>query len=537
MVFIRRVSFDCYSPQQIPQAPHFNSTESYLPRTPFSPNHRKKQPERAVLKEYEQGHNQTLQGRPRRQYNKLSDSELLQLDSQFSAGKSPQIDGYRQIDSARLPSVPISSCDHSTINRFTKIKSAQKEYPTKPIITRNSISHVYKHPHHSKAISNVNASNNSDSNNNNNNNNKNKLYLILLSDFAASIDALDYYHSNHFKAGDTLIIASSLSSRAVGTDNNAKLQTFIKKFEDFIIEYIGNVNLRIVFEFFKSPNFLNDLLTLYAPSMVIIGTDKKYTRSTSFSTSARKFIPLIYAGLEELPDSKEKLMSNKDESKHQDQASDSSTTIVFREPFKNTTNNQTLPVIQIQEPKDVCFPHDVNQMFHNLSPSTDPKPKADRRGSTYSTSSSLGRYTSTSSFSYGSAIETDSDEDDDNIDNNETKFEIANQNGAIDTDENNNNDIKLSKNKNTLMAPQIKNYRSAGSIGSTNSMLSKQDKERLQLFEKYERRLSNVKVGDDVPRSLKNKKKSIDKDKNIKEGKAKEKEKESGFFKKVFGKW
>lgn len=496
--FQRRVSFDCYDPDLIPPQKSDQRVQ-IVPNTPYKPNHRSKSPFPPVIKSSHNDKsnpsniNQSLHPTTRRAYHQMSDQELLQMDSQFQLPKIPDLDSFRNTPNERLQNAAIPSGDQTSLTTFKSVKRKSyklTDYPTKPIISRNSISLIFTHPDF----------------NNDSTIPTGKTYLALLSPKATSICALDYYQKSLAKPGDTIVIAFSLSSFLIGDKASPELRTFLKDFTNYVLGYLPiDKPIKIIFEIFKTGSFLNDLLSLYCPSIVIIGTNRKFSRSTSFSFSQRKFIPLVYAGLEEI---------NRNGNSCSTESTNDSCTVKFKDSFNNdmcAKNNKTTTTngdddnqnfdpksvtgiqIKIEETPNVNFANEIVQLFSNLNLAPDPKPsskKMTRRGSMHSVASSISGGMSGSAIESEDDVEYD-DDDGDNDDDGTTPYSqtISNKtSGNVLTTTGG----ALKKTSSYGSGEQVRKWKSGGSSGSSIGLMSKEDRDRMALFEQHQKAISNV---------------------------------------------
>lgn len=221
----------------------------------------------------------------------MSDSELLALDSQFNVRAVDIQKSYGFAVGPRLSSSSITNSDKDTLDSgsFKNLSpnAILNEYPTKPIITKNSICFNFKHADLK----------NSDLND--------KFYLILLSSKSYSLSSLDYYINKISSRGDTVVICCSLSTSILGNDKNAMLDEFIESFTNLILSHVENSPhlahpINITFEFFKSGAFFAEVFNLYQPSLIIVGTNNAKTKSTSMTTANRKLLSVVYVGNDQI---------------------------------------------------------------------------------------------------------------------------------------------------------------------------------------------------------------------------------------------
>ncbi|TID31013.1 hypothetical protein CANINC_000374 [Pichia inconspicua] len=399
----------------------------------------------------------------KKSYQDLSDSELLALDSQYNFKSVDIQKSYGFAPTSRLPYTTISDCDKITLNRgenhnFKNLSpnAILKEYPTKPIITKNSICINFKH------------------NNLLNNESNNKFHLILLSKKSASLASLNYYMNKISSKGDTIVICCSLSTSILGNEKSKQLEEFITNFTQTILSYLqkNKYPINITFEFFKSYSYIDQVLELYQPSLIIVGTNNDSTKSTSLTTSEKKLISLVYVGNDQLNESiitshRQSEISFKLPNRPSNIKSpnSSSTDIAIADTDDDEDNNNSSPLSK-QKTNDTI----VSSLFDNLNDTP--------------ALNSLSTSTDTLTGRRKSFLDEEID--------------------PLTYD-------SLSK----LQLPPLIRNRSSGNAAADNQL-----KDRQQLFEKYNRRLSQV---------------NVDPKKSTPAGQA-EKPKKSGFFSKLFSK-
>lgn len=479
--FHRRVSFDCYDPDQIPPQKTDQSVQ-IIPNTPFQPNHRRLSPPSPVIKAVPNDNSidQPLHAQTRRAYHQMSDQELLEMDLQFQMPRAPNLDSYRNTGGDRLQNAPLASGDQTSLTTFKSVKRNTYKltgYPTKPLITRNSMSLMFTHPQF------------------NNHSLGGKCYLLLLSNNVTSVCALDYYKKSLAKPGDTIVIAFSLSSVSIGDKASPELRAVLKDLTNYVLGYLPiEQPIKIVFEVFKTGSFLSDLMALYVPSLVIVGTHRKFSRSTSFAFGQRKFVPLVYAGLEEIcrDGGQSSVCSNSDTVTFKDSFKSNSTSVPKNDADvdpKSTTG--TGIQIKVDEtPNASYFSNETIKLFANLNPAPNPKPTAknmDRRGSMHSVSSSVS---STTGVFSSSAIDSD-EETDESPHSQFLSKKSSSSSGSVLLASTTCPQKNTATNAN---GDQMRRWKSAGS-GSSAGILSKEERDRLALFEKHQKAISGVNTG------------------------------------------
>lgn len=315
--FRRRVSFDHYDPNPHEKHPPLNCKEQLSPTIkPILKNDLPAQPRstkdstlsintignfslpgspQAQKSSFSSNnaadHNSLQSSEPSRvhksPYGGLSDSELLELDSQFNNRTIDFQKSYGFSPTSRLQTNSISNRNKNLIDTHFRNLSPNailKEYPTKPILTKNSFCFNYTH---SKLA---------------NNDFSDRFYIVLLSNKSASLSSIDYFLNHIASKGDTLVICCSLSTSILGNDKTEQLESFIEDFTDLILSHIGANDkigekpISVTFEFFKSFSYMDEVLNLYQPSVVIVGTANEQTKSTSMTTPERKFISVVLVG-------------------------------------------------------------------------------------------------------------------------------------------------------------------------------------------------------------------------------------------------
>ncbi|ODV84281.1 hypothetical protein CANARDRAFT_184653, partial [[Candida] arabinofermentans NRRL YB-2248] len=199
----------------------------------------------------------------------MTDEEILQLDSQF-ATKAVDVDQFKFENEFSV--LPISQSSSKLLRRITQNAKNKTGYPTKPIIRTNSVCLSYKHELFSSDL------------------NNNKYYFILLQHRMCSLGSIDYYLDKQCKDGDNVIICCSIND-----DND--IEEFANQYTDILLMRLWkqnpNLKIQVTFELFKNINYLEELINLYNPSMILVGSDFKQRRSSSV-LSRKAFIPIVY---------------------------------------------------------------------------------------------------------------------------------------------------------------------------------------------------------------------------------------------------
>lgn len=498
-MFKRRVSFDCYEPETVPPQ-RTDFSVQVIPNTPFQPAHRSAQPLSPVLRpgDCDQAADQGPQpGAGRRAYHQMTDEELLRLDNQFGKTRAPDIDTFRTSAVTCAPSP-------TSLTTFKSVKGPQyniKSYPTKNPIARSSFTLCFSNAQPSDLDA-------------------GKPYLILLGDSPSSICAVEYYKKSLAKSGDTIVVACSFSSVSFGEQSPEELKSFTHNFTKFVLENLDiEQSIKVVFEFFKTPSFLQDVMNLYVPQAVIVGTNRKFSRSTSFESGQRKFVSLVYAGLEEfyrnVPHGGNELKPSYSLNQSPSSPTEELAAVDLDPKASSSTGiqikiDESAPTLNISN----MFDKATIALFRHLNVVADPKPglRADRRGSMHSFSSSL----SGGNMS-GSAVFSDDEdvEDEDNGDERDDYDMNYNYSNRLDSDRKrhssssniNNTPVMqaygLSKGSSSLGGGEIRKWKSGSSSTGSNSIsgvLSKEERDRLALFEQHQKAISNVNTKS-VPRS------------------------------------
>jgi hypothetical protein len=217
----------------------------------------------------------------------MSDNELLALDAQFNVRSVDIQKSYGFDVTPRLSTSAISNSDKDSMSfgsgpgdfRNLSRNLMLHEYPTKPIIRKNSICVNFKHA----SLSNTDLND--------------KFYLIVLTNKSSSLSCFNYYLEKIASKGDTIVISCSLSTSILGNDKNDALDSFIDEFTSHILNHLTTSKpINITFEFFKSFSYINEVMNLYQPSLILIGSDTEITKSTSITTPTRKLVSVVYVG-------------------------------------------------------------------------------------------------------------------------------------------------------------------------------------------------------------------------------------------------
>lgn len=210
----------------------------------------------------------------------MTDKEIMLLDKQFSQKSVDVEKSYRFDSDPRLSPLNNSAAARSggfSSKAFSLLKMS--DYPTKPIIKKNSICLNFKHAKYSQHL------------------NNNKFYLILISKYKSSLAAINFYLENYSKNGDNIVICASISN----VFDPSKLQGCILDLVDLIlakiVAYDANLAIQINFEFFRNINYMSETLNLYQPSLIIVGSRLQKSKYTSIATSTKNFVPLVYVGV------------------------------------------------------------------------------------------------------------------------------------------------------------------------------------------------------------------------------------------------
>lgn len=476
----------------------------------------------------------------KKSYSEMSDSELLALDTQFNVRSVDIQKSYGFNVADRLPSSSLFNSDKDPLTNHSPQKNINtnfknlspnailKEYPTKPLITKNSICYNFKHADLK----------NSDLNG--------KFYLILLSNKSSCLSSLNYYLNRRLNKGDTLVICCSLSTSILGNDKSDQLDDFINSFTNLILNYLelhsSNFNknpINITFEFFKSFSYFNEVLNLYQPALIIVGTNNSSTKSSSITTPEKKFISVVSAGKDEVinhiptSDSDKNGNENKfDQAKENgdDREIRSKPQIVFNLPFKQDKKEEVknsksfdIPPIFVNSKSYSSDSIDSAKLSKTKTNDTTMSSLFDNLNDTPAlelTNSNASSISNNSNKLAASTFEI-------TVDNNrrrrsmldvltsETKSSLtrkshsdscnsninANNNvNESDDDTDNDNDTAIDffssqalKSSSSPLQPVIRSRNSAGSADSVKP-LTGHAKEKQDLFEKYQRRLSAVDV-------------------------------------------
>ncbi|VEU23882.1 DEKNAAC105008 [Brettanomyces naardenensis] len=207
----------------------------------------------------------------------MTDQEILLLDSQFSKKQIDVEKNYRFDSDPRLSPVsnPAAARKGST-NGFKFLNMT--DYPTKPIIKKNSICLNFRHSKYTQEL------------------NSNKFYLILISKYKSSLTAIDFYLENYSKNGDNLVICASISNVFKEDILEDCILQLVELILDKFVKYNKDLAVQINFEFFRNINYMSETLNLYQPSLIIVGSRESKNKYTSIATSTKNFVPLVYVG-------------------------------------------------------------------------------------------------------------------------------------------------------------------------------------------------------------------------------------------------
>jgi hypothetical protein len=438
-------------------------------------------------------------------YSEMSDSELLALDAQFNIRSVDFQKSYGFNVAPRLSTSSISNSDKdSLINKVnTNFKNLSpnailKEYPTKPIMTKNSICINFKHS------------------NLKNNDLNDKFYLIILSNKSSSLSSLNYYINNKLNKGDNLIICCSLSTSILGNDRTDQLDNFILQFTSLILNYLDSNNkitnnpINITFEFFKSFSYFNDVTNLYQPSLIIIGSNNEKTKSTSLTTNDKKLLSVVVVG-------NDQINNTSNSNSNSDLNSNITSQVTFRIPFtkkekqleksKQSTLKFDLPSILVND--KTCSSTEslsidsnnllkmksndttASSLFDNLNDTPDLElSKLNSNSTTNSNNNNINLTTSNDQPRRKSMLD---------VLNIETRNSISkNSNRNIDNSSAIDDSIdSKSSTTNKFYRPRSNN---SSFSNTTDKALTGHAKEKQDLFEKYQKRLSAVNVSN-IPKS------------------------------------
>ncbi|QPG72852.1 hypothetical protein FOA43_000154 [Brettanomyces nanus] len=323
--FNRRVSFDNYRPEiieptDIPHTPshsyEYNTDDFEFVKSP-SPHLKpilKKTVNEANIPRSSSSSSRRLYEIPGTRIKKhlleMTDEEILLLDSQFAKKQIDVEKNYRfDSDPAMSPVGHRLDAKKESNSGFNCLNMT--DYPTKPIIKKNSICLNFRHSKYTQGI------------------NSDKFYLILISKHKSSLSAVDFYLENYSKSGDNLVICASISNLF----KEDILQQCIFQLVELILQKFVRFNkdlaLQINFEFFRNINYMSETLNLYQPSQIIVGCRAAKNKYTSIATSTKNFVSLVYVGTDYKP--RTEYSSGKGSSK-----------VTFRTPFADK-NVLTVP--------------------------------------------------------------------------------------------------------------------------------------------------------------------------------------------------
>ncbi|KAG7825838.1 hypothetical protein KL909_001070 [Ogataea angusta] len=235
----------------------------------------------------------------------MSDEEILQLDSQF-AMKRVNIDDFKFETDYSLVVDPFNQ---SKLARKTYHKLAT-DYPTRPTLRTSSLCFSFQHPDWSQKISN------------------NRFYLVLISSKASSLGAIGYYLDSKARDGDNVIICCSINDEKYKDEYLPELMEIIL---DKFYKHDADLKVQINFEFCRSVNYLRDILNLYNPTAILVGSTHSKRRFGSI-VGLKSLIPIVYV--------------NEDYEERRPQLIDRTNGIQFKQPF---AENSTTPFITIDE--------------------------------------------------------------------------------------------------------------------------------------------------------------------------------------------
>lgn len=210
----------------------------------------------------------------------MTDQELTLLDSQFSTKSVDVEKNYRFDSDPRLS--PLTNAAAAVRKggadsySFSLLKMS--DYPTKPIIKKNSICLNFKHAKYSQKM------------------NSNKFYLILISKYKSSLSAIDFYLENYSKSGDNIVICASISNVFDQTMVERCILDLVGLILEKFTAYDKDLAIQVNFEFFHKIDYMSETLNLYQPSLIIVGSRENRNKYTSMATTTKNFVPLVYVG-------------------------------------------------------------------------------------------------------------------------------------------------------------------------------------------------------------------------------------------------
>ncbi|KAG7790998.1 hypothetical protein KL910_000430 [Ogataea haglerorum] len=239
----------------------------------------------------------------------MSDEEILQLDSQF-ATKRVNIDDFKFETDYPLVVDPFSQ---SKLARKTFHKLAT-DYPTRPTVRTSSLCFSFQHPDWSQKISN------------------NRFYLVLISSKASSLGAIDYYLDAKARDGDNVIICCSINDEKYKDEYLPELMEIIL---DKFYKHDADLKVQINFEFCRSVNYLRDILNLYNPTAILVGSPHRKRRFGSI-VGLKSIIPIVYV--------------NEGYEVQRPQLIDRTNGIQFKQPFAENSNTPFITIDEADEP-------------------------------------------------------------------------------------------------------------------------------------------------------------------------------------------
>ncbi|KAG7701977.1 hypothetical protein KL923_000332 [Ogataea haglerorum] len=239
----------------------------------------------------------------------MSDEEILQLDSQF-ATKRVNIDDFKFETDYPLVVDPFSQ---SKLARKTFHKLAT-DYPTRPTVRTSSLCFSFQHPDWSQKISN------------------NRFYLVLISSKASSLGAIDYYLDSKARDGDNVIICCSINDEKYKDEYLPELMEIIL---DKFYKHDADLKVQINFEFCRSVNYLRDILNLYNPTAILVGSPHRKRRFGSI-VGLKSIIPIVYV--------------NEGYEEQRPQLIDRTNGIQFKQPFAENSNTPFITIDEADEP-------------------------------------------------------------------------------------------------------------------------------------------------------------------------------------------
>ncbi|GME89962.1 unnamed protein product [Ambrosiozyma monospora] len=218
----------------------------------------------------------------------MTDEEILALDEQFRTRKI-NLSSF-QFENDQY-TVPYANADNWAPNKYSQklgeLDLDKTEYPTNPVMpTKNSVCLRFQHPLYAEAVDHLLSTGHNP-----------KYYMCALNATMESWAALDYYLEKVGHDGDTLIVSFS-----VNDDNN--LNELAHKLASVILQKVAThdsqLKIALNVEFFNTSNYVNDIVNLYMPSMVIVGCKNYKKRRASSIMTNKNYVPVIYMSPEDV---------------------------------------------------------------------------------------------------------------------------------------------------------------------------------------------------------------------------------------------